>query len=241
MKTSIERRTIAMALALGLAGCATTEPRPPGGTTGGATLIACERIPFDGPLPTLQSPQNWYPKKAERGVLHVRFFVAGGKIYAIGVPVVDLRPGPIFFVGGMDDLPTPFPPKEAKEYFKKHPDWAAFYHQLFEAYGDSRPLALVCRGPDCPTTPEAPPPGGLGMTATIGLTPPFTALSPSGDMSPLASLEMQGAGKTATDASPLAAESRSPDLEQRLRQLFSDTVSRAVCVARTVTPEPLAK
>jgi len=79
------------------------------------------------------------------------------------------------------------------------------------------------------------------MTATIGLTPPFTALSPSGDMSPLASLEMQGAGKTATDASPLAAESRSPDLEQRLRQLFSDTVSRAVCVARTVTPEPLAK
>jgi len=242
MKTSIERWTIAAALVLGLAGCATTEQRPPGGTTGGENLIACERIPFKEPLPPLHHPLRWPPEdKAERGVLHIRFFVARGGVYAIGVPVVNLRPGRIFFVGPMADLEAPFPPKESRKYFEKHPDWAAFYHHVFETYGDSRPFALVCPGPDCPTTPEAPPPGGLGMTATINLVPAVAALNPSVDMPRLASLDMQGGGKTATDASALAAESRSPQLEQVLRDLVSDTLSRAVCVARTVTPEPVAK
>jgi hypothetical protein len=237
MKTIIERWTIAAALALGLAGCATTEQRPPGGTT---TLISCERIPFDSPLPPLKDPQNWFPDKSERGVLHIRFFVFGSQVYAIGAPVVDLRPGPIFFVGPMEDLLAPFPPKEAREYFKKHKDWAAFYHQIFNAYGDSRPLALVCRGPDCPTTPESPPPGGLGMTATV-LPSPSGALDPSADMPRYASLDLQGGSMTATDVSLPAAMSRSPELEKTVRNLFSDTLSRAVCVARTVTPPLVAK
>ena len=241
MKTSIKRCTVTVAIAVGLTGCAHTEQPPPSVTTGGENLITCERISFKDPLPPLQNPTSWHPKKAERGVVHIRYFVARGQIYAIGFPVVDLSAGTPFFVGPMTDIPAPFSPEKARELCKRSSDWCAFYSGLFHGYGDSRPIPLVCPGPDCPTTPEGPPPGGYGMTVSLGLNPPIVELGPSLDMPRFASLDAQGGANSATDAAALAAENRSPEVEQKLRELFSDTLSRAVCVARVVTPPPAAK
>jgi hypothetical protein len=225
MNTTMRRCTVGLVLALGLVGCATTsETRPPTGSD----LFGCDRVPFDGPVPEPVRPERWEPQKSERGYLHIRFFVAKGSMYAIGVPVNSFKGETPFFVGPMADLPGPFDPKAAPEELKRHPDWAAFYHQLARAYGDSRPMALVCPGRDCPITPEGPPPAVAGMTVS-GSGSLFGSLDPSSDQR-LAALD-QAAAATATDA-PFAAQGRSEDIERQLRELFSDTVTRAVCAAR---------
>ena len=227
------RVAVGMVLALGLVGCATTNQR-----TGGSDLFGCEQIPFSEPVPAPTDPQQWHPEKGERGYLHVLFFIAGGQVYAIGVPVVTPakaeRP---FFVGPMKNLDGVFPPREASKELQRYPDWHAFYREVFRAYGDSRPLALVCPGPDCPITPEQPPPGILGATAAFSPIP-FVALDPSPGAVRLAALQGSDPAKTATDATTFAAQGRSPETERRLQALFSDTVTRAVCVARILTPSP---
>ena len=228
MNATMQRCTVGLVLALGLVGCATTgETRPP---PTGSDLFGCDRIPFDGPVPEPVPPDKWEPERSERGYLHVRFFVAKGKIYAIGVPVKDFKEERPFFVGPMTDIPTPFDPKLAHELLSRYPDWAAFYHHLAHAYGDSRPMGLVCPGRDCPMTPEGPPPPIAGMTVAYSGSP-FSSLDPSTDQR-LAALS-QAAAATATDA-PFAAQGRSEDIERQLRELFSDTVSRSVCAARVL-------
>jgi|GEM_PF-2256116 len=219
-----------------LAGCATTETRGSGGTTGADALFGCERISFSGPMPPPKPPTEWRPSKAERGFVHLYFFVAKGQVFVIGAPVVDLRPGDPFFVGPMTNLDAAFPAQQSQEYLRKYPDWGAFYHQLFKAYGDSRPLALVCPGPDCPKTPEGPPPSLFGVTASYSNTVPPGALGPTGDLPRFAALDAQDASRTATDASTFAAQGRSEEAERQLRALFSDVVTRAVCAARVLTP-----
>jgi hypothetical protein len=225
----MERVAVGLVLALGLVGCATTEPRPTG--TGSNTLFGCERISFSGAVPVPTDPRNWHPEKAERGYLHIRFFVSGGQVFAIGVPVAGSKVGQVFYVGPMQNLPSAFPAKEAQKELQRHEDWRIFYRELFRAFGDSRPLALVCPGPDCPVTPESPPPGVLGFTATYS-PGGSSALEPTLDGPRLAALDNQDGGKTATDAAA-SAQRLSPETE---RALFSDTVSRAVCVERILAP-----
>ncbi|HEY3585533.1 MAG TPA: hypothetical protein VGK85_00205, partial [Myxococcaceae bacterium] len=191
-----------MVLALGLAGCATTGQQG----TGGSNLFGCEQIPFSEPVPKPTDPQNWHPEKGERGYVHVLFFVAGGQVYAIGVPVVGPAKGAErpFFVGPMKNLDAAFPPppSAAAKELQQYPDWHAFYRELFRAYGDSRPLALVCPGPDCPITPESPPPGVLGATASFSTTAlgPGATLERSLGTIRFAALDAQAPAKTATDA-----------------------------------------
>ena len=231
MDTKMLRVAAGMFLALVLAGCATTGTQ----RTGGGELFGCEQIPFSEPVPTPTDPQQWHPEKGERGYLHVLFFVSGGQVYAIGVPVVTPakaeRP---FFVGPMKNLERGFPAQGAAKDLERYPDWHAFYREVFRAYGHSRPLALVCPGPDCPTTPESPPPALLGATATYSATA-FGALEPAPGTVRLAALD-QEPSRTATDAATLAATSRSPEMQRQLQALFSDTVTRAVCVARILAP-----
>ena len=229
MDTRLLRVAVGTVLALGLTGCATTG----GGPRTGGDLFGCEQIPFTDPIPPPTDPQQWHPDKAERGYLHVLFFVSGGQVFAIGVPVVNAtkaeRP---FFVGPMKNLDSVFPAKEAPKELQRYPDWHAFYRELFRAYGDSRPLALVCPGPDCPITPESPPPGVLGMTGAF-LSGPIGALDPPLGPVRLAALDAGGLPKTATDAATGATQTN-----PQLQALFSDTVTRAVCVARILTPPP---
>jgi hypothetical protein len=231
----MERVAVGLVLSLGLVGCATTEPRPTGTGTAGDRLFGCERIPFSGTVPGPENPQDWTPEKAERGYLHIRFFVSGGQVYAIGVPVAvstfEPKVGKVFYVGPMQDLKTAFPARDAPQQLRQYEDWHRFYSKLFRAFGDSRPLALVCPGPDCPATPEAPPPGVLGFTATYSAGG-SGALDPAIDGPRLAALAVQDGGKSATDAAA-SARRLSPEME---RALFSDTVSRAVCVARILAP-----
>ncbi len=225
MNKTIQRCTLGLVLTL--VGCATTsETRPPGATS--ADLFGCERIPFDGQVPKPDEPGSWEPAKADRGYLHIRFFVSGGKVYAIGAPVADLKAGRPFFVGPMTNLPGPFDASVAPEMLKRYPDWLEFYKRFARAYGDSRPLALVCPGRDCPITPEGPPPPTFGVTATYSPTP-IASLDPSSDLPRLAALDLQGGGATASDARSATGQLPS---EETLRALFSDTVSRAVCAAR---------
>jgi len=239
MDTNMLRVAAGTVLVLGLAGCATTGQQ----RTGGGDLFGCEQIPFSEPVPKPTDPLEWHPEKGERGYVHILFFVAGGEVYAIGVPVVAParaaeRP---FFVGPMKNLDAAFqpPPSAAGKALQQYPDWHAFYRELFRAYGDSRPLALVCPGPDCPLTPESPPPGVLGTTASFSTTalPPNGALGPSLGTVRLAALGAQTPANTATDAT-LAAVATSPEMQRQLQALFSDTVTRAVCVARILSPPP---
>lgn len=224
---------------LALGGCATTKNSTEGGQATvppPALTFGCERVTFEGPIPNPQSPEEWTPEVAERGYLHIQFFVRRGGVYAFGVHVVGLRTGKPFYVGPMTDLKVMFPASEANKMLRAGPkdrDWQAFYGKLFHAYGASRPMALVCPGPDCPVTPEGPPPGGFGMTASYTSTP-IAALGPSGDMPRLASLESPGSGMAATDASMVLAQADTDD--SQLRALFSDTVTRALCVARIIAP-----
>lgn len=239
MDTKVRRVAAGMVLALGLAGCATTGQQ----RTGGSDLFGCEQIPFSEPVPKPTDPQNWHPEKGERGYVHLLFFVAGGKVYAIGVPVVTPARGAErpFFVGPMTNLDAAFkpPPSAAAKELQRYPDWHAFYRELFRAYGDSRPLALVCPGPDCPITPESPPPGVLGATVSFSSTtlPPIGARERSLGTVRLAALDAQAPAKTASDATG-AATATSTDTERQLQALFSDTVTRAVCVARILAPPP---
>jgi hypothetical protein len=225
MKATIQRCTLGLVLTL--VGCATT-----GGTrtSGGADLFGCEQIPFDGPGPRPVEPREWEPAKAERGYLHIRYFVAKGRVYAVGVPVNDFKSGTPFFVGPMTDIKEPFDPSQAPAMAKRYAEWAAFYKRLARAYGDSRPLALVCPGQDCPITPEGPPPVVLGATSVYSTTPIVSLDSPS-DLR-LAALDLQGGGATASDAKLLAGPGWTEEVERTLRALFSDTVTRAVCAAR---------
>ena len=75
------------------------------------------------------------------------------------------------------------------------------------------------------------------MTAAFSATP-LGALDPSLGAVRLAALQGPEPARTATDASTFAAQGRSPETERRLQALFSDTVSRAVCVARILMPSP---
>jgi len=234
MDTRMLRVAVGILLGLGLAGCATTDHQ----RTGGGDLFGCEQIPFSDPVPGPTDPRQWHPQKGERGYLHVLFFVAGGQVYAIGVPVVNpARAERPFFVGPMKNLDATFSASEASKELQRYPDWHAFYRELFRAYGDSRPLALVCPGPDCPITPESPPPGVLGATSAFSAAA-FSSLDPTVDAVRLAAAQSTAKGDTATDAAAFATQGRSPEMERRLQALFSDTVTRAVCVARILTPSP---
>jgi hypothetical protein len=232
MNTRTQRYTMGVVVALGLLGCATPGKPPPGGER----VFRCEQQAFTGPV-TPTPPGSWDPPSTQpRGYVHIQFFVHEGRVYAFGVPVNEVRAGQAFFVGPMQDLQAAFPPGEAAKELQRYPDWHAFYRALFRAFGNSRPLALVCPGPDCPTTPEHPPPGVLGMTATYS-TQITGSLDTSSDLPRLAALDDQGAGTTATDAAPAPgtaapAPFQSSDQQRELRAFFSDTVTRAVCAAR---------
>jgi hypothetical protein len=66
---------------------------------------------------------------------------------------------------------------------------------------------------------------------------PGGALEPPLGATRLAALDAQAPAKTATDAATFA-QGGSPEMQRQLQALFSDTVTRAVCVGRILTPAP---
>jgi hypothetical protein len=173
--------------------------------------------------------EKWQPKRCER-VLSIRFVVDGDQICAIGVLVKDeFAYEPLFLVGPMANLRGPISEEEAAKAARAYPDWHAFYKKLFHSCGKSRPLALVCPGPDCPMTPEIPPPGLLGMTTSYG-SGSIAALEPGFTERAYASRATAG-GQIATDAvQGMLAQSK-----DARRTLVVDTAARAVCAAKILT------
>jgi len=206
--------------------------------------LSCEPFEYTGEFPKTVRPEAWVVGHCERGFVSLRFVAVGTSVYAIGVHVRDEKPDKVFAVGPMANLPDRMPEKEAAgEMLRKHPDWATFYGKLYKACGDSRPMALVCPGRDCPMTPEMPPPGLLGMTASYG-SGSFSALEPiPGDRAYAARADVDG-GQTATDALQTApgVSLHLSEQEKARRAMISDTVARAVCAAKILTvPDPTPK
>jgi hypothetical protein len=236
MNTSVSRSAVVFLVAATMAGCATPgQPVPPKP----AGPLACEPIVWDKPLPETEPPGKWSPEPRPRAYVHIRFVTNGQKVFAVGVPVVNLEPGEPFIVGPMDNLPENYPMSEeaARASLKEYPRWAEFYRALFKAYRHWRPMGLVCPGKDCPTTPEGPPPPMAGMTMSYG-TGGIGALEGAAADRAYASLARSPASTTVTDAlqaqASTSAAKLSPDQERERRELLSDVVTRAVCAAKVL-------
>lgn len=239
MGPRIRAQVVLAVLAAALAGCATAPAPMPPARTGGLSCGPLERkVEFPK---RAESPDAWDPEPCGRGFVSLRFVVVGEHVYAIGVSIHDgpreepLKP---FVVGPMPDLPSDMSKGDAVQMGRKKGDWHTFYQKLYRAYGHSRPLALVCPDRDCPITPESPPPGLLGMTASYG-SGSFAALEPIPiDRAYAARADVDG-GRVATDAVQVQtgpqAPTQIPKQEPVSQALITDTVARAVCAAKILT------
>jgi hypothetical protein len=233
MTSSIRARVVLVGLAAGLVSCATAPTPAPNTPPSG---LSCGAFEFRGEIPEVVSPEKWEPKQCPRGYLSLRYVADGEQIFAIGVLVKDgLAYEPPFFVGPMAKVPDETPWQQAAKASHSYSGWQPFYSKLFKACGDSRPLTLVCSGTDCPKTPEIPPPGLLGTTASFG-TGSITAVEPGSTERAYAS-RASGGGGLATDVVQ-GVLTQSPDARRRL---VVDTVERAVCAAKILNPTTTTK